>query len=91
MQIYKHRGVDCSAGGISSRFDDVKVLAEKDPSAPDDCVVILEDVVWDKPRIRAVPANSGDKWAMFGGSFLYTSNRVCKHAGTPIPLHDRFE
>lgn len=91
MDIFKHKGTDCSCNGLSSRHDEVRVWSRWDKDAPDDAVVILEDVVMGRPRIRAVPANREGEWSMFGGCFVYTSNGAVPHSGVAVPLHDRFE
>ena len=91
MNIYKANRVDCSNDGISSRHDKVQVWPDLDDNAPDNAVVIIEDKVMGKYRIRAVPANMGNRWSMFGGTFIYTSNGVVPHSGDAIKLHDRFE
>ena len=91
MQIYKPKHGDCSNGGISNQFDVVKIWSGFDLNAPPNAVVIVEDKICGNYRIRAVPANKGDKWDMFGGCFVYTSNGVVPHHDTPIKLFDRFE
>ena len=91
MDIYKPGYGDCSNGGISSKFTTVKIWSDFDKDAPENAVVIIKDTCCGEPRIRAVPANKQGKWDMFGGCFIYTSNGVVPHSGTPIKLHDRFE
>ena len=91
MDIYKHLNQDCSAGGLSSRYEDVRIWDGFDVDAPNNAVVILRDIILGKPRIRAVPANKPEKMTMFSGCFIYTSNGVVPHHGIPIPLHDRIE
>lgn len=91
MDIYKHAGGDCSNGGISSRHDSVMQVDDFDINAADNAVVIVEDMCMGSDRIRALPANKGGRWAMFGGCFVYTSNGCTPHSGVCIPLHDRFE
>jgi hypothetical protein len=91
MGIFKERNCNYSNGGISSRHDDVIIVDAFDSKAADNAVVILEDKVCGKYRIRAVPANKEKVWTMFGGCFVYTSNGVVPHSGIAIPLHDRIE
>lgn len=91
MEIFRWSLGDCSNHGISSRYNEVKIWSEYDVNAPDNAVVIIEDVIMNKPRIRAVPANKPGDRAMFGGTLIYTSNGVVPHFGIPIKLFDRFE
>ena len=91
MSIYKHEGSDCSNYGLSSRHDEVMIVDGFDKDAPDNAVVIIEDVILNTPRIRAVPANKEKHWTMFGGCFIYTCNGVVPHSGIAIKLHDRIE
>jgi hypothetical protein len=91
MDIYKHQSNDWSACGLSSRYDDVLVWPSYDKDAPDNAVLIIEDVCCGSTRIRAVPANREKELTMFGGCFIYTCNGVVPYSGIPIPLHDRIE
>jgi len=91
MEIFKWKLGDCSNHGISSHYDEVLIWSEYDANAPDNAVVIIEDVIMNKPRIYAAPANKPGDWAMFGGTLIYTSNACVPHSGTPIKLYDRFE
>jgi hypothetical protein len=92
MNIYKPNYGDCSNNGISARFDEVIIWDTYDTEAPDNAVLIIEDICCGKPRIRAIPANiNPNTWTMFGGTFIYTSNAVVPYHGIPIKLHDRIE
>ena len=91
MDVYRPHYGDCSNGGISSEHDSVRVWGGFDKDAPRNAVVIIEDQVFGRPRIRAVPAWSEGTWTMFGGCAIYTCNGVVPHAGAFIPLHDRIE
>lgn len=91
MYIFKWKHGDCSNSGISSRHDEVKIWSHFDREAPDNAVVILEDICCGKRRIRAVPANKQDGLTMFGGCCIYTSNGIVPHSGEFIALHDRIE
>ena len=92
MDIYKHRGTDCSNRGISSRHDSVIIWNDFDEEAPDNAVVVIEDVIMGRQRIRAVPANQPTtNWSMYGGCFIETCNGVVPHSGIAIKLHDRYE
>jgi hypothetical protein len=91
MNIFKNKLGDCSNSGISSRHDEVVIWPGFDKEAPDNAVVILEDICCGKRRIRAVPANKEDKWTMFGGCCIYTSNGCVPHSAEFIALHDRIE
>ena len=91
MNIYKPSYGDCSNQGISSKFNDVLIWSGFDPEAPDNAVVVIEDVIMGTPRIRAVPANKEKTWTMFGGCFIYTCNGVVPYSGVAIKLHDRIE
>ena len=91
MNIYKHVGNTCSNGGLSSYNNEVKIVDGYNRLAPDNWVVIKEDVCCGKYRIRAVPANNGIDNCMFGGSFIYTSNGCVPYSGIAIKLFDRIE
>ena len=91
MDIFKHQGENCSAFGLSARHENVRIWKDFDAAAPDNAVVIIEDVICNRPRIRAVPANSKNIWTMFGGCFIHTSNGIVPHHGIAIALHDRIE
>jgi len=91
MNIYKHAGNTCSNGGLSSCNDEVMIVDCYDVTAPDNAVVIIEDICMNEPRIRAVPANKENDWCMFGGSFIYTSNGCVPYSGIAIKLFDRIE
>ena len=92
MDIYKNQGQSCSMPwGISENYDEVIIVDEFSKDAPQNAVVIIEDEIMGKYRIRAVPANSEKEWTMFGGCFIYTCNGVVPHYGEAIKLHDRIE
>jgi hypothetical protein len=90
MNIYKHEGMDCSNGGISSVFDEVVIWSGFDVRAPENAVVIVEDICMGNYRIRACPARHSDR-GQFGGSFIFTCNAVVTYSNQCIKLFDRFE
>ena len=92
MDIYKHKGESFSNGGISERYDEVRIWPHFDKDAPENAVVIVEDeVLKNEVRIRAVPANREGEWDMSGGCYIHTSNGAAPHYGKAIPLFDRYE
>ena len=90
--IYKHDGGTSSNGGMSSRVDRVTVVGEGVPGifAPTDdapAVYLTENV---RGHLCAYPTDNGDRWLMFGGTFVWTSDSRFP-ARHPVPLHDRHE
>ena len=90
MDIYKHQGVDCSNGGISSKYDDVVIWSKFDKKAPKNAVVLVKRE-WPGGEYDyiAEPARHRNDWNMYGGCFIYTCNAVVPCHGEPIKLHDR--
>lgn len=93
MDIYKPAHGDCSNGGISHTHNEVVIVNIQSDHAPENAVIVIRDKILSGKvdRIRAIPARHRNKWSMFGGCFIYTSNGIVPNSGTPIPLHDRFE
>ena len=78
LSIFKNKGRSCSNGGLSSRVEEV-TLIDADlagvfaPSATAPAVVL---VAGPGDTIRVVPADlhAENKWVMFGGTFVFTSD-----------------
>lgn len=90
---------NCSNDGISNRFNSVYVICpdgnhEIDLDNPPENLVIYEEKDFGfTVHRRFKPYNTGGRWNMFGGTFVYTSDgRFRETFGDyPIPLHDRYE
>jgi hypothetical protein len=98
--IVKGAGSDTSAGGISSRFSQVCIVNLEGPhqATEDVPAVVLESN--GNNTVVIVPLDAKDKWTMFGGAFVHTSdsrfsNAVQELTGYrfygAVPLHDRVE
>ena len=92
MDIYKHEGVDCSNGGISSKYDYVKIWSRFDKKAPKNAVVVIKrSYPGGEYDFIAEPARCRNDWTMYGGCFIYTCNAVVPGHDEPIKLHDRVQ
>lgn len=104
VNIYKPPYGDCSNNGASSKSDAVFIINFGDKELP--------RTAWpaDVPAVRlvkrkhgnvvCVPVGLEDKWTMFGGCFVHTSDGRFHDAvsklsgydfGFPVALHDRVE
>lgn len=100
VDILKHKGVDCSYYGISSKSENLTLIGEGidpvfDANQERPAVKIVKRNLFgsDVPYVHAEPVNRPEGCsAMFGGTFIYSSDaRFRKISPYPIPLHDRFE
>lgn len=95
VSIYGPRdGGNCSNGGISLRHtkailtgEGIAEIFQPTDSAPE---VQLMPALGGGVGYRAVPAAVSDRWSMFGGCFIYSSDSRFP-ADQPIALHDRVE
>jgi len=96
--VYRSGLGDCTNGGISGKAD--RVIATGDmiergnvlPSESDDPhFIIVEEYPTGKPMLRAYPIDlyKSDKWVMFGGNFLYSSDS--RFPDIPVKIFDRVE
>lgn len=97
--------VDCTNGGWSSRFNTVCVVNMNGPFDPDPAtpaVMLIDGPGPDpNPIIVLEEHYRANKWTMFGGNFLYTSDSRFSEAvrdilGTSVAsfairIHDRIE
>lgn len=87
---------DCTNGGVTSRASRVLLVGPGVPEVaePGNLPVLLLDMRegWDHPCLTplARPSDAGNRWTMFGGNFIYTSDSRFP-SGRPIPVHDRIE
>ena len=101
-KIFKSNYVDCSNGGLSSRSEGVCLTNVDGPFEPSDQYPAAKLVV--RPRVGnlvCIPEEIGaDKWTMFGGCFVYSSDSRFSEAvrhmtgygfGFPVAMHDRVE
>lgn len=93
--IMKHKGTDCSNGGISSRCDEVTIVNASGPfDAQDDRppVILVARTVMGRRILTAYPAViDNDKWvqargwAMMGGTYISCSDsrfgELCRSLG----------
>lgn len=102
--IYRSSLGDCSAGGISSKVNEVTVINAEGPFDPSKTAPAVELRVKDvggEPYVYAVPVALDGKWAMAGGTFISTSDSRFSAAvsklgkrdlmGYAVALHDRVE
>ncbi len=86
--IYKHKGHDCSNGGLSSKYDDV-ILFNENKNFEDivafcsmnsinieKACIVVSRIIGTEVYKHIVPIleNNDKKWTMFGGSYISTSD-----------------
>lgn len=103
VNIYKHKGDDCSNGGISSRYNEILLLCEDGfinvdmDNPPENLCKVVKRKLWDKVYVHIEPVRESAKdrtHYMYGGCIVSTSDsRFEKATGVdyPINLHDRTE
>lgn len=102
VNIFRTDRQDCSNGGISSKFDRALLIGEGIPEIFEDAD--LPKIVLEKGNlqgtVKAMLADTGGKWSMFGGCFVHSSDSRFSEAVERITgskfydavaLHDRFE
>lgn len=98
-EIMKHKGEDCSNGGISSRFNDVLVLCpdgnvEVDGNEPNLCKVVERRLFGSEIYYHVEPVVKADGvgW-MAGGTVVYSCDSRFRRLanGYPLSFHDRTE
>ena len=88
-------GTDCTNNGVTSGKTDAYLLNDEGPFEVDIesenlRFPILELCEGPYNTINVKPINTGNKWYMFGGHFVYSSDsRFPSHQ--PIHVHDRHE
>lgn len=105
VNVFRRAGTDCSANGLSARFDSVCVMNVEGPFEPtEDCpgVMLIEGPSCGgkgNPILVPVELIDSGKWYMFGGNFGHTSDsRFGKAVEEMVPgftgavkFHDRVE
>lgn len=94
----KSNKIDCSNRGNSSKTDLVVITGDGvdcevfEASGDSPHYIIIKDMCAGCERIRAIPKElvDSDRWTMFGGNFLYTSDSRFP-SNAPIAIHDRVE
>lgn len=96
--IMKHKGTDCSNGGISSKYNDVLVLCDEgyievNGDEPNLCKVVKREL-WGEIyyHIEPIAKPNGVGW-MSGGTVIYSCDSRFREManGYPLSLHDRTE
>lgn len=97
--IYRTDRVDCSAGGISSRYDRVIVVGPNVPpvfAVTDDSPAVEVGTVTflGRTSYHLRPAGESGKRYMFGGTFIHSTDsrfRALFPFGGAVAFHDRHE
>lgn len=105
-QIYEGKGTgNCSMDGVSNRFKQVILtgagvpeIFEPSEDAPEVQLIVngnnghyfVDRRDNEIKRMKAEPVEVGSRWAMFGGSFIYSSDSRFP-ANSPIHLFDRMD
>ena len=102
VNVFRSNGGDCSNDGVSAHFEKITLFEEKTSQAE----VINAGIKTEKAKLlcfkvqdfngykRAVPVFENGKYAMFGGTFGFSSDsRYAEISGIeyPIPICDRIE
>lgn len=100
VYVYKHRGNDCSNGGISSRYNEVLLEHEDgwitfdENNPPESLCKIVKRNLFGKTylHIEPVAKPEGIGW-MSGGCIVYSCDSRYSELtdGYPLVLHDRQE
>lgn len=98
--IYDSPLGNSSNDGLSAKHTEVCVVNVDGPFKPTDDTPAVRLVKRSTGNIVCVPIGLEDKWTMFGGAFVYTSDRRFNEAveelsgynhSFPVALHDRVE
>jgi hypothetical protein len=97
--IMKHKGTDCSNGGLSSRHDEVTIVNADGPFDPTEdrpaVILVARAPVGTRQILTAYPAvHQGGKWVkdprwlMMGGTYISCSDsrfgELCNRLGVPF-------
>ena len=101
INVYRDAdGVDCTAGGVSSRYSSLTVVNVEGPVEPNECAPAVKLVKGALGSVRLVPVEAGDRHTMFGGNYGSTSDsrfssaveRILGHRFYgAVAIHDRIE
>jgi hypothetical protein len=96
--VYRTGKTDCTNQGITSKHDRVMLVGPGVPEVhevlPDEPVLFLDPRKgWDHPCLTPYAKPKTDRWVMFGGNFVWSSDsRFREHVSAgPLPVHDRVE
>jgi hypothetical protein len=99
-QIYDSPLGNCSNNGVSAKFKSVCVINIEGPFDPSDDAPAVKLIKSRNGNLVCVPVGLEDKWTMFGGAYVTTSDSrfgaaVKRLSGYehsfPVALHDRVE
>jgi len=107
-EVYRHGKSDCTNNGVSARYDSLYVVAEhvtladveefckENPTYKVEQFVKVDYEFLDSHNyLRLDPINKGNKWNMFGGNYLASSDSRFKEfvngSKYPVAIHDRYE
>lgn len=103
VNIYKHKGDDCSNGGISSRYNEILLLCDDGfinvdmDNPPENLCKVVKRNLWGRGYVHIEPIKEIGKdrtGYMHGGCVVSTSDsRFGRATGVdyPVNLHDRTE
>ncbi|WP_162250088.1 MULTISPECIES: hypothetical protein [unclassified Bradyrhizobium] len=98
--IYDSSLGNCSNDGVSARYTEVCIVNVDGPFKPSEETPGVRLIKRNTGNVVCVPIDLDDRWTMFGGAFVYTSDSrfaqaVEKLSGYnhsfPVALHDRVE
>lgn len=102
IDVYRSKSVDCTNGGISSKFNSLLLVCKEgfidvdESNPPENLVKVNKRFLFGENVYSIVPYNepTGAGW-MFGGNFAYTSDsrfsRMVEGVYGAIAIHDREE
>lgn len=97
VSVYRDSSIDCTNGGISSKYDHFIVLGMEGPFTPNEKTPALRLVkryisgIGDYYHLAPLDCG-GEHHYMFGGNFAFTSDsRFGKISRYPLPIHDLAE
>lgn len=104
VSVFRDDLGDCSANGLSSKFDKVTVVNCEGPFEPSaDRPAVKMEFGNIAGTVKVVPVGDEykDRHSMFGGTFVYSSDsrfakKCAELTGLPfwsgaVPFHDRYE
>jgi hypothetical protein len=98
--IYDSPLGNCSNGGVSAKHTQVCVINVDGPFEPTQDTPAVRLIKRSTGNLVCVPVGLEDKWTMFGGAYVYTSDSRFTGAverlsgynhSFPVALHDRVE
>jgi hypothetical protein len=98
--IYDSPLGNCSNGGVSAKHTQVCVVNVDGPFEPTQDAPAVRLIKLSTGNLVCVPVGLEDKWTMFGGAYVCTSDSrftgaverlSCYNHSFPVALHDRVE